>query len=223
LHKDPDHQSRLIMLSGGHPAPNVLVDKLAFAGLSINHLSLPTISLRSRAPGQDGIVGDDILHNFDLDIDVAHQKLTLYRPGSCSPTRPPWEAAQSWPITISARQQITFPAILNGHPLTALLDTGAFRGTVSRAAALKVGATAAELQRDFARNTSGPLGYRFSRQHFNDLSFGGKSYPNTFLDVVDFNEDGIDMLIGIDYLLQRRVFISYATGMIFVSPEAPSP
>lgn len=226
LKRDPDQVSHLAMLSGGHAVPNVLVDKLSFPSVNLFHLSLPSLTLRSQAAdGQDGVIGDDILHNFDLDIDVPHQKLTLYHAVTgCTAAQPPWNApAQSWPITISSRWQITFPAVINGHKLTALLDTGSFHGTLARPAALRVGVTAADLQHDFASRTAGPLGYDVKRHHFNSVAFGGQNYPDTWLDVVDFDQEGVDMLIGVDYLLTRRVFISYAHSTIFISPEAAAP
>lgn len=223
LKRDSNRGSHLVTLGGARAVPNVIIDRLAFSGASFTTLSVPAMTLRGAAAGQDGIIGGDLLHQFDLDIDIAHQKLTLYRPESCTPVHPPWDAHyQTWPVTISPRQQITFPAKLDGHAVTALLDTGAFRGTLSRAAAERAGVTPAELQRDFARRTSAPLIYRFSRHHFDSLAFGNQIFRDTWLDVVDFNQEGVDMLIGVDYLLRRRVFISYASGIIFMQPEPDS-
>lgn len=219
LPKDPQHSAHLMTINGGRAVPNALVDTLTFPGVALTHLSLPMMALRGRARGQDGIVGADILLAFDLDIDTLHQHLTLYQPGSCKPVQPPWDAEQSWPINVSARRQITFAASLNGRPITAMLDTGAVRGTLTRAAALRVGVTPAELERDFADHGDGPLGYRFVRQHFASLAFGGQTFTDLWLDVVDFNPGGVDMLLGDDYMTHRRLFISYAAGRMFMRPE----
>lgn len=219
LPQDPHRSTRLMTIAGLHAVPNALVDKLTFPGVDLTHLSLPMMTMYGRARGQDGIVGADILLAFDLDIDMLHQKLTLYQPGLCKPVQPPWDAEQSWPINVSARRQITFAATLNGRPVTAMLDTGAVRGTLTRAAALRIGVTPAELEHDFADHGDGPLGYRFVRQHFDSLTFGDQSFPDLWLDVVDFNPGGVDMLVGDDYMKRRRLFVSYAAGRIFMRAE----
>lgn len=89
LVRDSRSLTSLMGLSGTSAQPDVRIDSMSIgaAALSVNRLAVN--SFGGHQPF-DGILGLDILRDYDLDIDGPKRVLTLYRIRRCEPAPPPW-------------------------------------------------------------------------------------------------------------------------------------
>lgn len=225
LPRDPRHASRVMTIGGEATSRNAILAMLELAGARFQNLSVAVSALDEphadprTAPA--GVIGADLLHDFDLDLDIPGRALTLYRPDRCAPSRPPWtKPYDSIPAIISGRNQFMLDVALNGKPVRAIFDTGSRGETVSRALAIALGVTDQALQRDPAGVglTGGEHDYRIRRHIFKTLRIGTELFRDLPLDVVEFHLFGVEMLLGVDYMRSRRFYLSYAAGLLYVRP-----
>ena len=113
------------------------------------------------------------------------------------------------------------PAVLDGRPVEALLDSGARSRIVSRRAALASGVEAAVLDGEAGGLTSGIDGHEvvYHWHRFHSLQIGGEVASDPVLTVTPI--DGpFAMLLGADWFEQHRVWVSYGTDRLFFQSVA---
>lgn len=183
-----------------------------------------TLIAQAPAPPLDGVVGINVLVGFELDFDVPHRRLGLYRARPCPAALPPWTAPFTrLPVQQQRSGHLFVPAALDGQPVFALLDTGASFTTVGLPAARDAGVTEAALRNDPALrsqsfNTEGLV---VRRRQFRSLKVGNDVLERPTLHVAALPTFAGDMVIGGDYLSTRRVWLSLVTGQAFVTTNEP--
>ena len=175
-------------------------------------------ALPSSFGAADGILGTDLLGKFDIDLDLPNRRMSLYEKGIC---RPDWTVAYS-EITIgrsAINGHLFFPVQLDGRKISATIDTGADRTVLSAAAAKSMGLTDAMLARDPTGSTRGfGGGMLVSRLHqFNSLTIGNQRIGDPKIVVTDLRLRGIDLILGMDLLSSRRLWLSYSGFRLFLS------
>ena len=130
---------------GTHEA--VVLDSLRVGSLmrrNVRVLVLPELERFQRAGARPyaGILGQDVLWDFDVEVDLPARRLRLY------PRRPPGAGRQPTPglaaLTCTSRLPadsgwLVFAAALDGRPVLAILDTGAPTTIVNWVAARAAG------------------------------------------------------------------------------------
>jgi predicted aspartyl protease len=188
------------------------VDHVAVGNFTIDHID---------GPRTDGLLGADILLAFDMDIDTAGHRLTLYRVRRCPDAVPPWrEAAIRIDGVDARRDRLLVPITLDGEAGMAILDTGAQATTIGMAMARRLGLSPASLENDrtiMARGAA-PLPVAVHVHRFRELVVGGEArIEGPTLAVVPNGTAIGDALLGGDFLRGRRVWLSFATRRLFVS------
>jgi len=172
--------------------------------------------------GADGLLGADLLGEFDLDLDGPGRQLTFYDRVQCASLRPPWPGRfVTLETTRSLDRHPFFPVTIDGHELSATIDTGAQRTAMSAAFAARAGVSVAALASDPVAVTRGVGGetLRAAIHQFRTFSIGGDAFRGPVLVVPGIalpRESGI--VIGLDYLLPRRMWLSYGSRRIFITP-----
>jgi hypothetical protein len=168
----------------------------------------------------DGLLGRDFLSVFDLDLDVPSRHLTLYQVHDCSGRFLPWQGGYaSVPMTIMAESALIVPVTLDATPLRALLDTGASASLLSASGQFRLGLQAANFAGDPTDEISGQgrhlvMTYRHT---FRTLRVGGQTTDMPAIWVAPVHLVPIvDMLLGADWLADRRIWVSFATQQLFV-------
>lgn len=174
----------------------------------------------------DGLIGTDVLSQYDVDLDLPNERMTLYRARPCAGARPPW--SQPWTqveAAGSAPGRLHVGLHLDGIRLASLLDTGASITTVSRRAALAAGATEDDLaQAPRLRSASlAPQGFVSRVRHFRELRVGDDVRRRPVVLVGDLPAEAGDAVLGGDYFTSRRLWLSFATGQVFVSNSLGQP
>jgi predicted aspartyl protease len=194
-------------------------------GLRLGALALPdrqtdVVPTRLSAPGgatgPDGLLGMDILGMFDLDLDFARQHLTLYRGPACPDVPLPMPGPATVVETaLTPQGHLVMRAALDGRPVLAMLDTGSQHSVVTaRAAALSPEALAADPPVNLFGVGPGTAAARLHR--FASITIGRETTPAPRLVVLDAAPSDYDMIVGMDYLSGRRLWISAASGKIFL-------
>ena len=223
LPRDPGQRMMVHTIGGNGVSANVIVRRLKVSTLSFPDLSATVVGIPPMANGfrPDGVIGADALSQYDLGLDIPHRTLTFYQTAGCTPISPPWQGQYQ---TVSARvegRRFIIPATLNGHPMRAQFDTGSRGETILLVAAHHIGITGSELDDDPSDTflSAGMHQYRVYRHLFQTFGVGQETFRNLRLDVADFRQPGIDMLVGADYMHARRFFISYASSTLFIQRE----
>lgn len=183
-------------------------------------LVAPITTGRGASGPLDGLIGADVLSDFDLDLDLPHRRLGFYEKQTCPDAAPDWPGRSTViPTARSLANHLTVAVQLDGRRLVAIVDTGAQRTTLATSAARGLGVSAAMLARDRSATTRGAAGEQLtSRLHrFASLAIGRDVVRDPELIVTDFALETIDMVIGMDVLGSRRLWLSYGSHRVFLA------
>jgi len=201
------------------------VDSINVGGLEVKKQSFPVAAFGSfmLADGHshaDGLIGADILSHFDVDIDIPHRQIALWRVQGCSVVKPDWQGdASSVPMQIAPSHNITVPVRIDGAMLDLMLDTGAGDLLLSTRAAARAGATPEVLEE--SRQSTGfgvnDRSYPVWLHVFRRVEVGTQVYGDVRGVVVNRGRymDQGDGLLGVEFLKRGRVWISYSTSTFF--------
>jgi predicted aspartyl protease len=168
----------------------------------------------------DGVLGADTLSSFDIDLDLPHHRMVFYGKQSCPGAAPAWaEPYATIPARKTFSNHLSFPAQLEGRQIETFVDTGAQLSVLSSKAALSLGVTEAVLSRDRATLTLGAAAERLNSHlhRFSHMEVGGEVVRNPALIVADVSLKDADLVLGIDFLGSRRIWLSYGSQQIFLS------
>ena len=224
LRRDPDRQTLLRGTGGtGARVPNALLPSLTLGGMRLGPLSLPVGSLPAMPsvdPPVAGLLGADVLSRFDLELDLPHRRIGFWRIriGSVACAPPPGRDGTYRAIPLRRDgDRVAIEARLDGRPVSVLVDTGARSRILSIAAARRLGVDGDRLGADPGGVNAGidlrPSEYHWHR--FRRLTIGAETAVDPVLTVAPLAEP-VDLLLGADWFAAHQVWISYATGTMFV-------
>lgn len=202
------------------------------ANADVRHFEVGTIALDDQSLavgpvpaaqrfGIDGLLGADWLGGFDVDIDVPHQRLALWRVRGCDASFDPLPGTHfAVPMIRTPRGRVLIPVRVDQTRMLAYLDTGAMATIVTASAAAHLGVTDAALSRDPGGFGLGVdlrrLGFRWHR--FSEFAIGPEQFRNVALPVSDVQVRVAGVLLGADYLARHRVWISQSTRRVLIEP-----
>ncbi len=171
----------------------------------------------------DGLLGADLLVAYDLDLDIGHHLVLLYDPPVCSVPDLPWTRRyDAVEARLSSHRHMAFPITLDGHRLTAFIDTGAQLSLIDAEATSRLGVTEAALGLDDEVEMQGVSAQVIiGREHrFARLGMADEILLSPTVAVTPLRLDDADLLMGTDVLQRERIWLSYATRRIYVArPE----
>ncbi len=222
-HVMPAH-GRVWGIGGGQARALVRVRRLAFGHVSVQNADLAVLVTGRALAGEvpDGGLGDDVLRNYEVDLDLPHDAVRLYQGRPCDGQLPGWttqDATLPWTRAFPVGWQVSVPVILDGYPTQALIDSGAQTTVVGVPAALAAGVPQAELTSDLEAKMFGigPGQVPGKLHRFASLVVGGQTIPDVEAAVIAVPFRSPGMVLGADYLQNHKVWISYATGQVHVA------
>ncbi len=233
LAADPTRITVMHGVGGSSSHANVRVHRLQIAGAVLAEASLAVAPYSFRGANgtpPDGLLGGDVLANFDVDLDLPHSVVRLFRARDCVLASPIWNepAALKADISIGPGRNILYlPAMLDGRWLSGLIDTGADMGAdigvVDSAAAAAAGTTAEALSGTsrIVVHGAAPRDATARRHRFGSLVIGLETLSKPTLSVTDLPHGSGELLIGILYARSHRIWISYASRRMYVGYRTP--
>ena len=162
--------------------------------------------------GSDGTLSPDILRNYDVEIDLSQDRLSLMPPGVCAPE----DGAEALAITVTKGGHVRFPVKIDGKTIMAVLDTGTMTSLVSIKAAVRLGVYP---NSSGLRLTRGVGPYRIYDYPFQSLEIGGINMNSPNINIASENfipGPAEDLILGINALRQMRLTIAYSRNRLYI-------
>ena len=167
-----------------------------------------------------GLIGAPLLDRFDLDIDVGAGWLGLYPAAGCGGAQPAIAARTTTvALTILSDRQALLPVRIDGTEIVALLDTGSRSTLLTEAAARRLGLRASA-SANTARGVDGamlPVGHVRVRE----LRIGDDIRRDVPISIAPVQLGRAELLLGLDVLRARRVWISAVTARLVLALPNP--
>jgi len=212
----------------GDAHPNVIASTMAFGDLVYRDRSTVVATMDSgNTPENDaiGLLGDDILSQFDVELDFPSQKLTFYRAYGCYGTFLPWSGGYTAVPFEHKQAKIAFDVILNDERTRAIVDTGNNGSFVSRSASALWGVSPSEITSTTGRAQS-PLNrgeaMPIDAYSFDKIKIGGDEFVGKQMGVIDVDFPLASANIGLDYWAKRKIWISYGNKWMFIADNPSS-
>jgi predicted aspartyl protease len=144
--------------------------------------------------------------------------VVFWQRSGCANVAPDWPAPYATkPLARGAGNLVTLEVTINGHPVRAVLDTGAQNTILGFDAATRLGINAQSLAGSRVPVMRGSDGNDvFTRiAHVSDIAVGGAHRTNATILVAPLHLQYADMLLGVDFLQHRDVWISYGRQIAF--------
>ena len=224
LEEDTSRASQLQLVGGSSASqyPRILPSLKLGSAEWINQrvVVLPVVSSSEPTQGTPpiGVLGADVMSRYDVEFDFPARTMTLYSASGCLGRFAPWTGDfQAHSTDVKGGRSFVLRVSLNGQPLRAELVTGAQVSLLSRAGAAAAGVDSAMLERDPQSSGSSAAGPRITTYLHNfDMTIGTATFEHAPLSVADVTFADSDMLLGMDFMRYRRVWVSYSTGWVFM-------
>ncbi|BDU22940.1 hypothetical protein DYGSA30_43970 [Dyella sp. GSA-30] len=188
-----------------------------------------------------GLLGANLLDVADLEIDLAHGKMTLFKADHCDKASlaywvkdGQYNVADIESSDHKGDRRTFFDVTINGKKVRALLDSGAVATVLGRDAAERVGIdlNAPDVR---AGGKSSGIGAKVMKSwivNIDTFSVGTETIQHSQMQVIDGKiGNNTDMLLGVDFLLAHHMFIgngkkkayfTYNGGRVFTFASASS-
>jgi predicted aspartyl protease/Flp pilus assembly protein TadD len=198
------------------------VKNVQFLGTEIHDVEF-LVGGNELGQGIMGILGRNFLALGDTEFDLAHGVVRIVIPkGDCKDLNMAYWAGEA-PVNVlpmidnfSTRDSSIKVAVnVNGHRVVALLDTGATTVLKLRAPH-RAGIEDAQLTPMGRKGGAGEGHTATWTAKVAKIAIGGEAITNSTLEVDDADDD-LDMLLGIDWFLSHRIYISRGQDKIYAT------
>jgi predicted aspartyl protease len=227
--RDARFNTPLIGIAGGSAHSDASIDSMSIGGepISVNRLSVNTFGSGTTI---DGLLGLDILRDYDLDIDPPKHTLTLYRVRRCEQADPPWdEPATRIDETSTLMNWLKMPFEIDGIEGTVVVDTGNTTTMITPRMMRRLGLTEEAMANDRVLKIHVPAAEDAqARVHrFQTIRIGPMTVQNASILVLPKEPPALgdarsfgDGFIGLDFLASRRTWFSIRTGRLYFATNA---
>lgn len=186
------------------------------------------------------ILGEDFFEDLDLELDFGNKVMRLFQPQDCDKAALAYWAPDTPRLRIGSVHKLAVDVEVNGVPLLALIDTGASRSTLDLGAARRAGITPTG-----ARVTSGGCIAGIGRKPVDAFiapmerfAIGDEIIRDARIPIADIAGflkreepgsliarpvDAPEVILGVDFLLAHRVFISHAQRAVYFTHNGRTP
>jgi tetratricopeptide (TPR) repeat protein/predicted aspartyl protease len=173
----------------------------------------------------DGVIGQNVLNGVDLELDLANGAIRMFKSTDCEGATLAYWVGKDLPFSVISREslndrRIIGSAKINGRLMKVLFDTGSTRSILSMPSAVRAGIKV-DGPDIVPAGLAGGLG-RKSIETFiapvDSFAIGDEQIKSTRLLVGRIQlQDDEDMILGTDFFLSHRVYISTAQKKIYFS------
>jgi tetratricopeptide (TPR) repeat protein/predicted aspartyl protease len=209
---------------GGRASTDVAHAKVfEIAGATVHGVEF-LVTGNGLGPDVAGALGQNILGFADVEYDLANGIIRLWRPAGCGDRVLAYWLTKDQSfgeLAIQPLQDVHHTmgeATINGHQVRATFDTGAGKSYVIKEAARRAGVEVAGPDVVEAAPMVGGVGLKTFRTFIapvHRFAVGGEEIQNTHLRIGEANLPDFDMLIGVDFFLSHRVYVSNAQHRMY--------
>ncbi len=194
--------------------------------IAASDLRLMVVPSQMLGQNVDGLLGPNVMKVFDVEFDFAHAKFNIFSQDHCPNAVVYWTKGvyAQVPMHVDDSWHISVPVTLNGKALTAVIDSGAHRSTMSLETMkdlLGIDEKNPALKKAGTATINGTARTTIYRYPFETLSLEGITVQSPDIDIIPaetYGEHNPQLIIGINVLRQLRVYIAYKEQMLYVTP-----
>ena len=209
-------------VGGASQSKLTTIKSFSFAGLTIPNVNF-FVAAGAGGDGAAGILGENVLGLADADYDLSGGAIRLIRPQGCGDRPLAYWAGETTADVVDIlpeglpSKKVEAWAYLNGKRIKVLFDSGSWVSSLTLSAARRVGV-----------QTTGPgvvvAGFSEgigAKTHPNwiapvdSFKIGGEEIKHTRLRLADLDGSDIDMLLGADFFLSHRIYVSATQRKIY--------
>lgn len=183
-----------------------------------------------------GWLGNDLLRNFDVELDFAAGKMNLISREHCAQSAVYWpsKTLAKVPMRVGSDNRIVFKMMLDGHELEATIDSGVGRSTLTRPVADSVFGLTESSPGAKPTGNAERFHYRFGKLSVEGLVVAnpditivpdaaakvpkhGRSHMQAEMNV----HQAAPLRIGMSTLRQLHVYIDYHNQTLYFTPAKP--
>jgi len=172
-----------------------------------------------------GVLGRNILSLADTEYDLAHGAVRLSFPkGECAKTNFAYWAGEApvieVPLDDGPSREDTAVRVnvgINGKRTLAVLDTGATRTALTLNAARRAGIEERDLTPDGRAGGAGEGRVKSWKGRVAVFELGGEKISNSSLRIDDADHTDQGVLVGMDYFLSHRIYVSRLQRQVYVT------
>jgi len=230
---------RIVGIGGQTQASLAVVDEFKLGEAATQSLQLMVIGDGTRRSPWDMILGEDFLQRFDVEFDLAHDKVRLSQPRDCDGVSLAyWTKENVAEVEIDAlrdsQPRIEFTVKVNERKVNAMLDSGAGISIIPLADVAALGITP-DSPGVVAAGMLGGMGERKVQVYtatFASFAMGNESIPDIRIAFGDMWKDSTlksvgsnvgkrlnaePMIVGADFLRAHRMLVSHSQRRLYFS------
>ncbi len=204
---------------------NARVDEMTVGPTRAGVSTMRVIGATGGKPAFDVVVGAPFLLQADLEMNLADREIKFFRPQNCKDSfLGYWKDAHvteieyNWRTTRGPNPHFTVQ--LNGHPLDAMIDSGADTTVIeldaARRAGLRLDAPDVKKLGNIAGVGESKVAYWSA--HFDKLVIGDENILDARIGVMESQGDrNVDIMLGRDFLRQHRVLFAKSQKKLYIS------
>ena len=244
LHLVREHSRVTLVNTRGHTSEEIArIPTFGLGRLDYQSPSLWVMAEPAKPSGPQGVLGGDMLRNYDIDLDFAAHKMNIISREHCADKVVYWQSTMlaKLQMVVGDDNRIIFDATLDGHDLTAVLATGLVHSAINISIAkrrLDVDETSPGSVAVNANNKDTLYLHRFGTLSFQDVTVNNpeillmpdlaQKIPGAVLRGHDRFLAGLKMnqpelMVGMSTLKQLHVYIDYHNQTVYLTPAPPSP
>ncbi|HEX7851653.1 MAG TPA: aspartyl protease family protein [Sphingomonas sp.] len=213
-------------IGGDTSAGIATADKFSLAGNSLPKIEFV---VGGSDTGTAGLLGQNILGIADIEYDLPHGAARLMKTSGCARTGLAYWAGDK-PFTMVELEGAADGAfhphtvgtiLLNGVKIKAMFDSGAQGSLLSLATAKRLGITPQTPGVVFDGQGSGLGTHRVPTwlATFDKIDIGGEAINHPKIRISELDLGNADMLIGVDFFLTHRMFVSNVNHRMYITYE----
>jgi hypothetical protein len=240
---------RTFGIGGESYVESTIVDEFKVGELGRKNWEVMVAGERDLGQSTDVILGEDVFDKVDLEFDLPHNAVRLFRAENCEGVALGYWAPQgAGQVDIGSGPRIIVPVKINGQPVQAELDSGAGVSVLDKSVAARLGIGPDSPGVTFSGKSSGigPNSVDSWIAPVESFAIGDEAISDTAMRFADLFKDATyttrsasrlpqkiedmpTMLLGADFLRahrvlvahsQRKLYFTYEGGPVF-QPKAP--
>jgi predicted aspartyl protease/tetratricopeptide (TPR) repeat protein len=215
---------RLEGYTGSIEAQMTKVERVGLRGNELRNIEF-IVGGNEIGSGIMGILGRNFLSVADTEYDLAHGVVRLMFPkGDCAKVNFAYWAGEAPVIETKLDSgfrdnstEIRVAVKVNGESMNAIMDTGAPGTSIKMRSAKRAGVKEADLKEVGRVGGAGEGRVRSWTAQLSAFELGGEKIVNNFLQIDETDHLRDDMLIGLDYFLSHRIYVSRLQDKVYAT------
>ncbi len=228
-----DLEGDVIGVDGAAGMGSVMIDDLVIDRLHLRNKPYRLHGSKTEKPSTPlvaGVLGNDMWSHFDVEFDLAHNLVTLFKPQDCDHANlaywsPDYLEADFIHTLNAEYHHVTLRVQVNGQPVKAVLDSGATVSalTLEGAKLAGIGPDSPGVSNAGTLRGSGGKEIPAWSARFDRFELAGEAVKNVtlrFADMFDHENDfsslrGTGLILGVDFIKSHRLLISHSQDKIY--------